>query len=214
MVESPERWHALAESAGALDQRVPVAQAAPPVRVVHLPDVPPPRKRPAKPAWPALPAPPPRRRGAGNWKRIGGSCTAAGVVLGVLLFAAYATTPRAPKPAVPPAAARSAAPLSVTPALREPTLAERLAALEQRHQEEVGRLQARLEEAAKPAPPEAPIPAAADPATPVAPAGKINYGTAVDFVASPTEANDQALKHKKLVLILTISGNFEEACFT
>jgi hypothetical protein len=40
------------------------------------------------------------------------------------------------------------------------------------------------------------------------------YGTSVDFVDSPTEAAEQALKQKKLLFVLHISGNFEKDCFT
>jgi hypothetical protein len=40
------------------------------------------------------------------------------------------------------------------------------------------------------------------------------FGTAVQFVNSPTEAYQQALKQKKLVYILHVSGNFEDSKFT
>ena len=43
---------------------------------------------------------------------------------------------------------------------------------------------------------------------------KGSYGTAVNFVNNPLEAADQALSDKKLLLVLTISGNFEESKFT
>lgn len=40
------------------------------------------------------------------------------------------------------------------------------------------------------------------------------FGTAVDFVASQMEASRQALVQDKLMFVLHISGNFEEARFT
>lgn len=40
------------------------------------------------------------------------------------------------------------------------------------------------------------------------------FGTTIDFVSSPTVAFRDAVKAKKLVLVLHISGNFEEAKFT
>src|SRR5262249_16742263 len=43
---------------------------------------------------------------------------------------------------------------------------------------------------------------------------KGSYGTAVHFVNNPLEAADQAMSEKKLLLVLTISGNFEESKFT
>jgi hypothetical protein len=43
---------------------------------------------------------------------------------------------------------------------------------------------------------------------------KGSYGTAVDFVNNPIEAAEMALSAKKLFMVLTISGNFEESKFT
>jgi hypothetical protein len=45
-------------------------------------------------------------------------------------------------------------------------------------------------------------------------AGKGALGTAVDFARNPTEACRSAVKERKLVLLLHVSGNFEEARFT
>jgi hypothetical protein len=36
----------------------------------------------------------------------------------------------------------------------------------------------------------------------------------VDFVDSPTEAAEKALKEKKLLFVLHVAGNFEKDCFT
>lgn len=40
------------------------------------------------------------------------------------------------------------------------------------------------------------------------------YGTTVHFVESPKEAAAQARKDEKLVMILHVSGNFEDPKFT
>jgi hypothetical protein len=68
--------------------------------------------------------------------------------------------------------------------------------------------------------PPAEDPPAAPPAPPAGCAGgqcAVNdgkYGTSVDFVADPTDAAKQALKEKKLLFVLNISGNFEDDKFT
>ena len=41
-----------------------------------------------------------------------------------------------------------------------------------------------------------------------------NYGTSVHFAKDPTEAAKQALADRKLLVVFTISGNFEDAKFT
>jgi hypothetical protein len=40
------------------------------------------------------------------------------------------------------------------------------------------------------------------------------YGTAVDFFATPSEAAAQAKKEQKLVFVLHVSGHFEDPKFT
>ena len=40
------------------------------------------------------------------------------------------------------------------------------------------------------------------------------HGTTIDFVDSPKEAAAQAKKEKKLVMVLHISGHFEDASLT
>ncbi len=44
--------------------------------------------------------------------------------------------------------------------------------------------------------------------------GKDTYGTSVEWSGSPQSAAEQALKEEKLVLILHVSGYFEDARFT
>jgi hypothetical protein len=41
-----------------------------------------------------------------------------------------------------------------------------------------------------------------------------SYGTAIEFLSQPTEAARQALHDNKLLFLLHVSGNFEEAKFT
>jgi hypothetical protein len=41
-----------------------------------------------------------------------------------------------------------------------------------------------------------------------------NHGTAIEFLDSPKEAAAQAKKETKLVLMLHVSGNFEDPRFT
>lgn len=40
------------------------------------------------------------------------------------------------------------------------------------------------------------------------------HGTSLAFAANPTEAGQLALKNKKMVFLLHLSGNFEDDCFT
>jgi hypothetical protein len=58
-----------------------------------------------------------------------------------------------------------------------------------------------------------PAPGQAQPAAAAA-AVDHRYGTSVDFVDSPTEAAEKALKEKKLLFVLHVAGNFEKDCFT
>jgi hypothetical protein len=60
-------------------------------------------------------------------------------------------------------------------------------------------------------------PAAANPPGSVldpAPKSCGNYGTAVQFVKTPSDAARQALKEQKLVFVLHVSGLFENPDFT
>jgi hypothetical protein len=45
-------------------------------------------------------------------------------------------------------------------------------------------------------------------------AGRQRFGTSVSFARNPLEANRQAADERKLVFVLHVSGNFEEARFT
>jgi hypothetical protein len=40
------------------------------------------------------------------------------------------------------------------------------------------------------------------------------YGTAIEFLGLPTEAARRALHEEKLLFVLHVSGNFEDAKFT
>lgn len=44
--------------------------------------------------------------------------------------------------------------------------------------------------------------------------GDVCFGTAIQFVDSPKEAAARAKKDEKLVMILHVSGNFEDPRFT
>ena len=64
---------------------------------------------------------------------------------------------------------------------------------------------------------DAPDPARADPPGSVLKQPETscgNYGTAVQFVKTPSEAARQALKEEKLVFVLHVSGLFEDPDFT
>jgi len=54
---------------------------------------------------------------------------------------------------------------------------------------------------------------AASPAKP-APACSGDYGTSIEFDDSPQEAAKRALKEEKLVMVLHVSGHFEDATLT
>jgi hypothetical protein len=41
-----------------------------------------------------------------------------------------------------------------------------------------------------------------------------NYGTTIEFRKTPQSAAAQALKEEKLVMVLHVSGNFEDPTFT
>ena len=49
---------------------------------------------------------------------------------------------------------------------------------------------------------------------PTKPTTCARHGTTIDFVGSPKEAAAQAKKDEKLVLVLHISGHFEDASLT
>ena len=56
----------------------------------------------------------------------------------------------------------------------------------------------------------APVEAPPEPAKPVC----ARFGTAIDFVRSPSVAFDRAAREQKLVLVLHLAGNFEDPGFT
>lgn len=53
-----------------------------------------------------------------------------------------------------------------------------------------------------------------EPSKPAEPTTSGSYGTTVDFVESPKEAARLAEKAGKLVIVLHVSGNFEDPRFT
>ena len=44
--------------------------------------------------------------------------------------------------------------------------------------------------------------------------GQTTFGTSLEWAGSPSDAAKKALKEKKLVFVLHVSGRFEEAKFT
>jgi hypothetical protein len=70
----------------------------------------------------------------------------------------------------------------------------------------------RADEPRLPAPPPQPDKAAVAEGCPKLPAG--DYGTAVRFARDPAEAAKRALEDNKLMVVFTISGNFEDSKFT
>lgn len=55
---------------------------------------------------------------------------------------------------------------------------------------------------------------AAGPAAPATAGESCGFGTTIDFVDTPKEAAAQAKKDEKLVLVLHVSGNFENPGMT
>jgi hypothetical protein len=172
--------------------------------VVRVP--PPPGRPPAPPKArpPDLPRPAAPVGGALYWPAVA-SATAFALLLvgGVMAWAVAHPAPRARKPAPQAAPDRRPAPRLAEAELppRDPTpaptpLAELLPAT------------AATEAPAAPPP-------VADAAEEVAERPKAEkYGTSVLFLADPGEAARQARRGKKLLLVLHVSGNFEESCFT
>lgn len=169
---------------------------------------------------------PPARRWAIDVPLVTGSIATALLVVGTMVFAAWHLTQRAP--AAPQALAEApapkfievpasvvepapveAAPIEEAPKL-DPQIEARLAEME-RLKEVVAKFERRTQELEKEAVARTQQAALAQ-AKAAEPKGC--YGTSVNFADGPTEAAEEALKDKKLLMILTISGNFEEAKFT
>ncbi|MBL8797809.1 MAG: hypothetical protein JNM56_28180 [Planctomycetia bacterium] len=159
---------------------------------------------------------------------VAGSVVAALVLVATMVWAAWhlkqhaAASAEAPPPVIVAAAPQPVklpGPVASAPVVEEPPAVEpkpdpqleaRLAELE-RLKEVVAKFERRTEELEKEAA-QRTQQAALAPARAAEPKGC--YGTSVHFADGPTEAAEEALKDKKLLLILTISGNFEEAKFT
>jgi hypothetical protein len=228
------------------DSRLP---SAPAVKIVHLPDVVPPRAKSklvgpaesASPWWvdgetarpqtetpqPADPGidvepvvigelvegpPTPRRSWPIDWRLVGSTVAAAVVVLGVMVYGAWATTGRTVAAKPQPQLAALQAPARPQPAPADVKLAD----MEKKYQEIMTRLEAQADAKPEPKPeprpepkPE-PVSVVQEPAKPASTC----YGTAVNFVGTPTEAATEAAANKKLMMVMTISGNFEESKFT
>lgn len=218
--------------------------AAPAVKIVHLPDTVPPRpkrttlansKTPwwidvelARPQVPVADAEPvvigelvedepivaeppmPRRSRVIDWRLVGSTMAAAVVVLGGLVYGAWATTSGEVLTAKPQAMPFAALPMPAKPQVNPADA--KLAEIEKKYQQIV----ARLESQPKPEPmPEAkPEPVVEAKPQAVEAKADTHYGTAINFVGTPVEAAQDAAATKKLMIVMTISGNFEESCFT
>jgi hypothetical protein len=109
-------------------------------------------------------------------------------------------------PAPPPFAARPTAPLVTIPAVHRPSREELL----------VNHIP-RVEEMPPPLPPPLPAPepkCVKLPPVAEAPSAGETYGTQVLFLNNPEVAAETAQREKKLLFVMHISGNFEDACFT
>jgi hypothetical protein len=222
----------------ATDPRLP---PAPTVKVVHLPDVLP--RRPATKTATAAPwwvdvepvaakpqmaqeesvvvvgelvSPPPRRSRLIDWRLVGSSAVAAVLVLGGMVYAGWAVASRpvdvvAVKPLVPPVVEAVPAPPPKPQATPQAAAEQKLAEIEKKYEAILAKLEANAEQPPEPKPTPKEEPLVEQP--PAKPAGNC-YGTAVNFASTPLEAAEEAVKNKKLMIVLTISGNFEESKFT
>jgi hypothetical protein len=189
-------------------QRVP---QVPRLRVVV---VPPPLPRRARAVPPPLPAPEPRRLPL-NWKAVG----VAGMV-GMLLVSgalAWAATHPSrgkgtvslPTPdAVVVADTTPDEPAPVRPKIEEPVIEEE--PLRDVPVTPAPKPVAVAEVALPRAEPVVAATALADGGTPTCD----TFGTSVDFDPNPARAAQQAAKTQKLLMVLHVSGNFEDAAFT
>ncbi|OAI45329.1 hypothetical protein AYO44_02690 [Planctomycetaceae bacterium SCGC AG-212-F19] len=220
------------------------APPAPAVKIMHLPDTVPSRRQlrqaeqsaaAAAPWWvdvepaPANAAPnqaepivvigeldeepPSRIVGLVNWRVIGSVTAAAVVVLSVVVFGAWAATggatpvaQAAPRPAEAPAAEAKPPAAAIAD--------QKLTEIENKYQAIIAKLEAAAPRPAEPTPPPKEEPVAQPAAVADAKPAKACFGTAVNFAGTPIEAAEEAVKDKKLLMVLTISGNFEESKFT
>jgi hypothetical protein len=194
-------------------QRVP---PVPRLRAVVVPPPLPQRPRAILPSpgtvVPGSPAP----RLALNWKAVAAAGVAAVLLVGAALTWA-ATHPRTRSPAAPVAppvvlaAADVAAPRAVelAPAHERGRLVSQ-SSWSQAEEDGIDSV---------PLPPAAPpvlrVPAPVEePVVAVASATCDTFGTSVEFDANPVRAAKQAAKAQKLLMVLHVSGNFEESAFT
>jgi hypothetical protein len=154
-------------------------------------------------------SPAPRRSRMIDWRLVGCTMAAAVVVLGSMVYGAWATTSREvtvakPKPFV-------ALPMPARPQVNPADA--KLAEMEKKYQEIVARLESQPKQEPMPEPKPEPKP---EPVAVVQEPVKADtcYGTAIHFVGTPVEAAQDAAANKKLIMVMTISGNFEDSKFT
>jgi len=204
------------------------------VRIVNLPDRYPakvPLGRPVPiPISPAVTVSPPARRKRSplrSWPILGSFAGAGMVSLAVLVFAGWMVL-RDSAAVEKPGVAQSVAGIFQGHAAEVVVTAPLPQSDEAAPSQEPTQSEANSEEKAEPAPEEEAVKEEAPPAAPLAPPApepvvvKVSapvrpdrcYGTSVEFTDNPKEAVKQAVEQSKLLLVLTISGNFEDSKFT
>jgi hypothetical protein len=162
-----------------------------------------------------------------DWKLVSVAGTAAAVAVFVMAGAFWAVSSQSQ--AATETVALAATPLAVPaetarPAVKEPAAVavpaakEGLADIDKSYEKVIAEFQASIEAAEKYEKALALLKKEKEPAATCAVCEEQkkrgSYGTAVEFVSNPIEAAEMALSNKKMLLVLTISGNFEEAKFT
>jgi hypothetical protein len=178
------------------------------------------------------PVAPPARSGIIDWRLVTKAAVAATVVMSVMVFAAWAATgnvaqPVAERQAVEPAVQAStafpvlgdandalgSASIEVAQVLdKQPTPEDiRLLEMDRQFTDMVSRLEAKIQNLEQ----QKRVPVVMEPACKDGVCKtKGSYGTAAMFVSNPAEAAEKAFVAKKMMLVLTISGNFEDSKFT
>lgn len=183
------------------------------VRVAQLPDKPP---VPVAQAAPALSEDPPvivpnpvarPRPRLVNWPLVGGVGALVWIwLVGVILVGWLASSPSAEAEAAPLVALVEHAPAPI-PRIVAPAQPPAAAAISIQPVREEPAPVAVVEPKPKPEP--KPEPVVEKPA-PAAKEEVGKYGTAIDFMDDPIEAADVAIKNRKILLVLHVSGDFED----
>ncbi len=174
-----------------------------PIRIIDLQPVP--RRRRTAP--PPLPA----RQPPFNWKPIAVAGSAALLLVGsLMLWAAKHPLRRAPVVAATTPTVAAVTPFDPTPPPVEPLVIEQAVPVQPPPAPQPAR--------PAPAPIEPVAPARVEALVAAAPADDASvcatFGTSVEFDPNPVRAAKQAAKAQKLLMVLHVSGNFEDSAFT